>query len=62
MELKCPYCGSPRVKMVGGADGNPYNKNKLEKAVCHDCGMTVSTEASLEELVKAINKTEKEGA
>jgi hypothetical protein len=48
--------------MVGGADGNPYNKNKLEKAVCHDCGMTVSTEASLEELVKAINKTEKEGA
>ena len=45
MKLKCPYCGSPRVKMVGGADGNPYNKNKLEKAVCHDCGMTVSTEA-----------------
>jgi hypothetical protein len=48
--------------MVGGADGNPYNKNKFEKAVCHDCGMTVSTEASLEELVKAINKTKKEGA
>ena len=59
MNLKCPLCGSHRLKTVDGADGNPYHEKNLEKTVCLDCGMTVSREVSLEELKKATVKIKK---
>ncbi len=45
---QCPYCGSNRVTVIGGPDGNPYNKNRPFKTVCPACGRVISGgEASL---------------
>ena len=41
MKRKCPYCGSYRVEILGGADGNPYHETRKESAVCADCGRTL---------------------
>ncbi|MBQ3228919.1 MAG: hypothetical protein IJO64_02670 [Clostridia bacterium] len=39
---QCPWCGSNRVTIVGGPDGNPYNKTRLFKTVCLTCGRIIS--------------------
>ncbi len=35
--ITCPYCGSGRIKTVGGMNGNPFDQT-TEKTVCLDCG------------------------
>lgn len=52
IHLKCPFCGSHRIKTVGGENGDPFNRSP-EKTVCLDCGMTVNTGHGLEDLLGA---------
>ena len=59
MKLKCPYCGSHRTGTVGGDNGNPFDR-RPEKTVCLDCGMTVSEDVSIADLIKNIPDSNKE--
>lgn len=38
---KCPICGRPLVE-EGGADGNPYNKDRPSSLHCPNCGYTLN--------------------
>ena len=59
MKLRCPYCGSHRTQTVGGDTGNPFDR-RPEKTVCLDCGMTVSKDVSIADLIKNIPDSNKE--
>lgn len=59
MKLKCPYCGSYRTQTVGDNNGNPFDR-RPEKTVCLDCGMTVSEDVSIADLIKNIPDSNKE--
>lgn len=43
----CPYCGGS-CEIIGGPDGNPFNKNKEETTVCISCGRIVSVSEPLQ--------------
>ena len=45
--LKCPYCGSHRLKKTDGATGNPFDR-RPEKTVCLDCGRAVGVHPDFE--------------
>ena len=37
IKIICPYCGGI-CEAFGGADGNPFNKNRKEEFRCTVCG------------------------
>ncbi len=53
--LKCPYCGSGRLKDTGGPSGNPFDRQKM-KTVCLECGRTVWQEPDLDEICGKIRQ------
>ncbi len=42
----CKFCGSKNVKVIGGNNGDPFDR-RPERTVCAECGRTLSKEEDL---------------